>query len=140
MYFFTAFTLAFLFSLTQTHGIVTHPPVREPGPASLFACGPAITELIKSNNQTGTKVLHKVSSTDAKFQAQKCNIALCKSLQLEDNLSNVQIYKTGQVVLQWTWFGRVVKQTYESCIDFTISDETSASDLLAIEGDQKILN
>jgi hypothetical protein len=26
-------------------------------------------------------------------------------------------------VLQWTWFGRVVKQTYESCVDFVIASE-----------------
>lgn len=34
-------------------------------------------------------------------------------------------------MLQWTWFGRVVKQTYESCIDFTVSDEKSESDSLS---------
>jgi hypothetical protein len=32
-----------------------------------------------------------------------------------------------------------VKQTYESCIDFIVSDESSASDSL-IGGGQKILN
>ena len=30
---------------------------------------------------------------------------------------------TVEYVLQWTWFGRVVKQTYESCVDFVISEE-----------------
>jgi hypothetical protein len=25
--------------------------------------------------------------------------------------------------LQWTWFGRVVHQTYESCVDFTVAEE-----------------
>ena len=26
-------------------------------------------------------------------------------------------------MLQWTWFGRVVKQAYESCVDFVIASE-----------------
>lgn len=30
-------------------------------------------------------------------------------------------------MLQWTWFGRVVKQTYESCIDFVVVPESYAS-------------
>lgn len=100
---FTPFTTSLLASICTAHGIVTYPPVREPGPASLAACGPAITEIIKADNQTGTEVLHKASSTDAKFQADKCNIALCKGLQLEDNLDNVQKYKPGEVVTFTVW-------------------------------------
>lgn len=34
----------------------------------------------------------------------------------------------GDCVLQWTWFGRVVKQTYESCIDFVVTPESYAAD------------
>lgn len=90
-------------ALVQSHGIVTHPPVRVPGPASLAACGPAITDIIKADNQTGTEVLHKASSTDSKFQPDKCNIALCKGLQLEHNLNNVQKYKPGDVVDFTVW-------------------------------------
>ena len=96
-------SFSLLFALTNAHGIVTYPPVREPGPASLAACGPAITEIIKADNQTGTEVLHKVSSTDTKFQAEKCNIALCKGLQFEDNLHNTQKFNPGQVVNFTVW-------------------------------------
>ena len=103
MRFFIPLTVSVLTTLCAAHGIVTYPPVREPGPASLAACGPAVTSIIKSDNQTGTEVLHKVSGTDAKFQPEKCNIALCKGLQLEDNLSNVQTYKPGQVVDFTVW-------------------------------------
>ncbi|KAF4627788.1 hypothetical protein G7Y89_g10365 [Cudoniella acicularis] len=229
------FTLL-LTTLTHGHGIVTSPPPRTPGPASLSLCGPDITNLIKSDNQSGTEILHKASVADPLYTP-SCNIFLCKGLQLSDNLPNIQKYKSGEVVtmrvwtriphigwasvavvdaregnerypnllvgkpllnfetgsltgyavgegvgddgdgkevseleykgppvdmefnvtipeglekrcavagdcvLQWTWFGRVVKQTYESCIDFVVVPDKSSveSGVQESEHGQKVL-
>ncbi|KUJ12220.1 uncharacterized protein LY89DRAFT_653974 [Mollisia scopiformis] len=187
--------LLLLFSLPTlllSHGILISPPTRAPGPASLSYCGESITGIIKADNQSGIEALHKASVTSKDYHADKCNLLLCKGLQLEDNEKNVQTWSPGEevvlkvwtriphvgwwsvgivdagslllvgggsvwgflrtkveanmmvdfeievvipkvfprcavpgdCVLQWTWFGRVVKQTYESCVDFVVVPES----------------
>ncbi|CZR59506.1 uncharacterized protein PAC_09398 [Phialocephala subalpina] len=213
MHLLTTLSIFLLPTLILSHGIVISPPPRAPGPASLSACGKSITEIIKSDNQSGIEVLHKASVNSKDYNPSKCNILLCKGLQLEDNTKNVQHWvpgqkvklsiwtriphigwwsvgivdsqsmllvggealKTGETgsvsgfevpgehegiyddemdeemmidfeidfeipkvfprcvnpgdcVLQWTWFGRVVKQTYESCIDFVVTPESYSVD------------
>jgi hypothetical protein len=56
----------------------------------LSACGKSITEIIKSDNQSGIEVLHKASVISKDFNPTKCNLLLCKGMQLEDNMKNFQ--------------------------------------------------
>lgn len=58
--------LAF-FPLAASHGIVISPPVRGVGPASLSACGKAVTEILKADNQTSIGSL-QVASVAAKVR------------------------------------------------------------------------
>jgi hypothetical protein len=81
-----------------SHGIVISPPTRAVGPASQAACGKDITSIIKSDNQSGIEVLHQASVSDKGYNPAKCNLLVCKGLQLEDNLHNVQSYLPGQEV------------------------------------------
>ena len=79
------------------------PPPRAVGPASLATCGKDITSIIKSDNQSGIEVLHKASVSDKGYDPTKCNLLVCKGLQLEDNLQNVQSYLPGQEVEIKVW-------------------------------------
>jgi hypothetical protein len=86
-----------------SHGIVISPPPRAVDPKSLAACGREITSIIKSDNQSGIEVLHKASVSDKGYDPTKCNLLVCKGLQLEDNLHNVQSYLPGQEVEIKVW-------------------------------------
>ena len=99
-----------LFFLTATavtgtlgHGVITTPPVRATGPASLAACGSAITNILKADNQSGIETLYGASGSDPDFDSTACNLVLCKGLQLEDNLDNVQTYHPGQEINIKVW-------------------------------------
>ncbi|KAE9378714.1 hypothetical protein N431DRAFT_477906 [Stipitochalara longipes BDJ] len=66
------------------------------------------------------------------------------SIDLKFEVTIPKIYPrcsvAGECVLQWTWFGRVVKQTYESCVDFLIASEPFVNEkdgLDAGKGSQK---
>ncbi|KAF2165579.1 hypothetical protein M409DRAFT_23873 [Zasmidium cellare ATCC 36951] len=85
------------------HGIITTPPVRAPGPASPAACGSAITNILKADNQSGIESLYGASGSDPDFKAASCNLVLCKGLKLEDNLANVQPYHPGQEINIKVW-------------------------------------
>jgi hypothetical protein len=97
------FLIASLAALVSGHGIVTSPPPRTIGKASLAACGSAITNIIKADNQSGVEVLHKASVNDKTYDAKKCVLQLCKGLQLDDNLHNVQNDTPGQEVNIKVW-------------------------------------
>jgi hypothetical protein len=97
------FLIAGLAALISGHGIVTSPPPRAIGEASLAACGSAITNIIKADNQSGIEVLYKASVTDKTYNPNKCVLQLCKGLQFEDNLHKVQNYKPGQEVNIKVW-------------------------------------
>lgn len=97
------FLIASIVALASGHGIVTSPPPRAIGKASLAACGSSITNIIKADNQSGVEVLHKASVNDKAYDAKKCVLQLCKGLQLDDNLHNVQNYTPGQEVNIKVW-------------------------------------
>ncbi|CAG8961357.1 hypothetical protein HYFRA_00013818 [Hymenoscyphus fraxineus] len=191
-------SLATLLALTSTvlsHGIITSPTPRSPGPASLQACGPTVTNNIKGDPTSHVEDLPEAAAKDKLYQGpQACNLWLCRGLQAADNIKNVQSWKVGQkvtirvalrikhvgvanvslvdtrtngfvggggmlvvwergyadeavtptpknqttfdvtipdlggackvageCVLQWWWYGTKARQTYESCVDFTIA-------------------
>lgn len=88
---------------SSAHGILTTPPVRAPGPASLAACGESLTNILKKDNQSGIESLYAASGSDPDFNAAECNLVLCKGLRIEDNLENVQTYHPGQEVNMKVW-------------------------------------
>ncbi|KAJ9150740.1 hypothetical protein NKR23_g3555 [Pleurostoma richardsiae] len=189
------FCIAALAVTVAAHGYVDFPPAREVGPASLAACGRAVTDDIRKDNTSHVEGLPELAAGDSGYHADKCNLWLCRGLQFGDNSANIQKYKAGEVVhmkikltiphdgsanvsivntnsnkiigdmlkywksgyanerqfyaktlpanntdfnvtlpdvsaqcaepgaciLQWWWYGVGARQTYESCVDFTMT-------------------
>ncbi|CAG8976999.1 hypothetical protein HYALB_00012851 [Hymenoscyphus albidus] len=198
MQFLSLTALAALASTVVSHGIITSPTPRAPGPASLQACGPTVTNIIKGDNTSHVEDLPEAAAKDKLYQGpQACTLWLCRGLQAADNTKNVQSWTVGQkvtinvslrikhvgsanvsivdtktnsyvkggavlvnwpsgyadeavtatpknqttfdvtipdlggackvageCVLQWWWYGTKARQTYESCLDFTIAPTT----------------
>lgn len=81
------------------HGLITKPFPRAPGPLSLAACGPTVTNNIKGDNTSHVEGLPEAAMTDSKFNAAECNLWLCRGLQLEDSAkANVVAFTPGQKV------------------------------------------
>jgi hypothetical protein len=125
--------------ITSGHGIVMSPPPRAIGPASLAACGSAITNIIKADNQSGTEVLHKASVTDKDFNPKKCILQQCKGLQLDDNLHNVQEYTAGQEVNFKVWTriphkGWVSLDVIDSATNFVIGEPLASFETDSMSG------
>ena len=99
----TIIIIAAITSVALGHGIVTKPSPRAIGPKSLAACGKSITETIKSDNQSGIEILHQLGATDRDYDPVKCNLRICKGLQFNDNLDNVQTFYPGQEVNLQVW-------------------------------------
>jgi hypothetical protein len=90
-------------SLVSGHGIVISPPSRTPGPASLSACGKEITNIIEADNQTSIGSLQIASVSSSSFNPKKCNLLVCKGLQLDDNKDNMQVWTPGEKVKLEVW-------------------------------------
>lgn len=85
--------------LVAAHGLVVGSArVRSVGPATIAACGKAVTDEILSDNTSHIEGLPELAATDPTFNPAKCNVFLCKGIQFEDNKDNVQMLKPGQVV------------------------------------------
>jgi hypothetical protein len=84
--------------LVASHGVVVSPAPRVPGPASLKACGNAVTDSINADPQGSIEQLRILSMTDSDYDNAKCEVTLCKGLQLEDNKDRIQNWFPGQEV------------------------------------------
>lgn len=95
------FVLSALTALTQAHGTIRTPVVRQPGKAFAKACTDAVyNTAVKEDLQRAgpIEVWEIVGSGQNGWNAGACNIYQCKGLKLEDNLDSVQMYEPGQVV------------------------------------------
>ncbi|RAL15707.1 lytic polysaccharide monooxygenase [Aspergillus homomorphus CBS 101889] len=188
--------LAGLVSMVNGHGFVTSPQPRMPGSAMEKACGQQVYNNQKADNYGNIQGELQITNGQNDYDAEACDIWLCKGYKYADNTANVQSYKPGETVdfkvdiraphtgtanvsvvdtatntllsqplvywsvyastatgvtanetsfsitmpedlgdkcneagacvLQWWWDARSIDQTYESCVDFTMSGSSSS--------------
>ncbi|RYP01254.1 hypothetical protein DL764_006257 [Monosporascus ibericus] len=189
--------VAGLISTVSAHGAISNPTPRMPGDAMRAACGQQMTINQLSDHYGNIQGELQVANGQTDFDADACDVWLCKGYKFDDNKANVQSYTPGQVVpieveiraphtgtanvsivktstnsiigqplisfedyastahtipadqksfditipsdlgnecatagdcvIQWYWDARSIDQTYESCIDFTVSGSGSGS-------------
>ncbi|OTB07226.1 hypothetical protein M426DRAFT_85770 [Hypoxylon sp. CI-4A] len=91
-------SLAALAATVSGHGLITKPVPRGPGDASIAACGSAVVNNIKGDETSHVEGLPELAAADAAYNADLCNLWLCRGLQFADNAANVQKYAPGQSV------------------------------------------
>ncbi|KAG9808100.1 chitin binding protein, partial [Aureobasidium melanogenum] len=189
--------LAGMATTVRGHGFITSPKARMPGDAFEAACGQQVYYNQAGDNYGNIQGELQVAKTQSDYNAEKCQIWLCKGYKYEDNKDLVETYTPGQkvpikfdvraphdgtanvsvvdtatntiigtpliswdvyassasaipadqtsfevtipedlgskcstpgaCVLQHFWDARSVDQTYESCIDFTVSGSGSGA-------------
>lgn len=88
-----------LLAPVSAHGYVESPPTRHPGPASLAACGAAVTEDITRDNTSHVEGLPELAAADPGYAGSgACNLWLCRGLQFDDNQGGSQAWRAGQEV------------------------------------------
>ncbi|KAJ5774769.1 hypothetical protein N7457_009665 [Penicillium paradoxum] len=96
--FTSALALASIISLVNGHGFVTSPKARMPGTAMEAACGAQAVSNQESDNYGNIQGELQVVSNQGDYEADACNIWLCKGYKFADNKDNVFSYKAGQKV------------------------------------------
>ncbi|KAI0180332.1 hypothetical protein GGR52DRAFT_569080 [Hypoxylon sp. FL1284] len=91
-------SLAALAATVSGHGLITSPPPRTPGDASVAACGSSVVANVAADETSHVEGLPELAAADAGYDAALCNLWLCKGLQFADNEANVQKYAPGQSV------------------------------------------
>jgi len=95
-------TIASVASTAYAHGVITSPWPRALGPATLAACGSAITEIIQADNTTHVEGLPEAGATDQAYNATACDLWLCRGQQFADS-TDIQTWAAGQVVPLEVW-------------------------------------
>ncbi|KAI9932049.1 hypothetical protein ASPWEDRAFT_171825 [Aspergillus wentii DTO 134E9] len=90
--------LAGLVSMAHGHGFVTTPQARMPGSAMKAACGQQVEINQQSDNYGNVQGELQVANSQSDYNAEKCDIFLCKGYKFADNKDNVQSYTAGQKV------------------------------------------
>ncbi|KAF2084982.1 hypothetical protein K490DRAFT_59103 [Saccharata proteae CBS 121410] len=85
-------------SLVHGHGFVTSPQARMPGSAMASACGQQVYSNQESDNYGNVQGELQVAATQSDYNAEECNIWLCKGYKYADNTDNVQSYTAGQTI------------------------------------------
>jgi len=80
------------------HGLIISPPARAVGPAMISACGASVAALVTEDDTSHIEGMPEAALKEKSFSAQACNVFLCKGLQFQDNMNNVQTFRPGQVV------------------------------------------
>ncbi|CAE6456762.1 unnamed protein product [Rhizoctonia solani] len=79
------------------HGLVTSPPIRQPGDAFKANCGEQMYYNVESDAAGNIQQLNQLKATS--FSAGSCNLNLCKGLQFADvSSANIQSWTAGQVI------------------------------------------
>ncbi|KDN36721.1 hypothetical protein RSAG8_10650, partial [Rhizoctonia solani AG-8 WAC10335] len=79
------------------HGLVTDPPIRQPGNAFKANCGDQMFYNVQSDPAGNIQQLNQLKASS--FSANSCNLNLCKGLQFADvSTANIQSWTAGQVV------------------------------------------
>ncbi|KAH1997918.1 hypothetical protein KXV33_000089 [Aspergillus fumigatus] len=94
----TLVALAGLVSMVHGHGFVTSPKPRMPGPAMKAACGNQVEINQQSDNYGNIQGELQVAKGQSDYNADECNIWLCKGYKFDDNKDNVYSYTAGQTV------------------------------------------
>ncbi|KAI0593318.1 chitin binding domain-containing protein [Biscogniauxia sp. FL1348] len=94
----TIISFASFVSTVLGHGFVTSPTARMPGDAMAAACGQQVEINQKSDNYGNIQGELQVASSQSDYNAEECNIWLCKGYKFADNTANVQTFTAGQVV------------------------------------------
>ncbi|KXX73775.1 hypothetical protein MMYC01_209451 [Madurella mycetomatis] len=84
----------------SAHGLVQTPATRQPGSATEAACGRTMVQFYTADGTSYPEALLRANPQGLAdgFDAEKCNLWLCKGYQFDDNTANVQSYKPGDVV------------------------------------------
>lgn len=90
--------LASIVSLAHGHGFISSPEPRMPGSAMSSACGQQIYNNQKADNYGNVQGELQVANGQDDYNAEKCDIWLCKGYKFADNKDNVQSYNAGQTV------------------------------------------
>jgi hypothetical protein len=99
----TIISLATFVADVCAHGVVNKPATRKPGAATQAACGKGLVDFYNKDNTTYPEALLRANGLDSGYNAQKCNIWLCKGFQFDDNTANVMKYKPGDVINMEVW-------------------------------------
>jgi len=92
------FSYLFFAASVLGHGLIISPPARAVGPAMISACGESVAALVTADNTSHVEGMPEAALKEKSFNAQACNVFLCKGLQFQDNMNNVQTFRPGQVV------------------------------------------
>lgn len=84
--------------LAATHGYVSSPTARTPGPAGDAACGKMAMDDIWKDNTSHVEGLPELAAKDSDFRPEKCNLWLCKGMWYDDNSNHLQTYSPGEEV------------------------------------------
>lgn len=90
--------LAPIIAVISAHGFIENPVPRLAGPAMKAACGEQVYNNQKSDKGGNVQSILQVAAGQKDFNAAKCNAAICKGYQFEDNTANAQTYWAGQIV------------------------------------------
>ncbi|TPR11114.1 Fungal specific transcription factor domain family protein [Aspergillus niger] len=90
--------LAGLVSLAQGHGFVTSPQARMPGSAMEKACGQQVYNNQEADNYGNVQGELQIASGQSDYNADACDIWLCKGYKYADNKDNVYSYTAGETV------------------------------------------
>ena len=102
---FKSALLAALASTAYGHGTITSPQARTPGSAMNSACGSITTKFYQADNTSYPEALHRANprGLGSDYNADKCNLYLCRGYQFSDNSKNVFNYKTGDKIPIHIW-------------------------------------
>jgi hypothetical protein len=93
-----AAALAGLISTVAGHGYITDPSPRMPGDTMKKACGEQMYNNQFSDNYGNVQGELQVANGQTDYDADACNVWLCKGYKFEDNTENVQSYTAGETV------------------------------------------
>jgi len=97
-------TLLSLVPSVLGHGVITSPPSRPVGPAIVTNCGAGVAADIRADNTSHVEGLPELAAAaNSGYNAEKCNLWLCKGLQFADNSNNTQMWTAGQVIPIKVW-------------------------------------
>jgi hypothetical protein len=100
---FTTTTLLSLVPSVLGHGLITSPPSRPVGPAIVANCGAGVAADIRADNTSHVEGLPELAAAaNSGYNAEKCNLWLCKGLQFADN-NATQMWTAGQVIPIKVW-------------------------------------
>ncbi|KAF2020179.1 hypothetical protein BU24DRAFT_312724, partial [Aaosphaeria arxii CBS 175.79] len=91
-------SLAGLISTVAGHGYISSPAPRLPGDAMAKACGQQMFNNQNSDHYGNIQGELQVTNGQSDFNAEACNVWLCKGYKLDDNKANVQSYTAGEVI------------------------------------------